>query len=80
MQKKKGCRIEGEMIDVNKKDNTVKIFMEKDLKEKEKDEKEAEEEGFVIEKIKFSDVETINIENMLDTGLKEGVNFSEKQR
>ncbi len=76
---KKGCKIEGEMIDVNKKDNTVKIFMEKDFKEEKEEKREAEEEGFVIEKIKFSDVETINIENMLDTGLKEGVNFSKNK-
>lgn len=74
---KKGHLVEGEMIDVNKKDNTVKIFLEREYKEnKSENRKDVDEDNFIIEKIKFSDVEKIEIENMLDNEIKEGINFS----
>lgn len=74
---KNGCKIEGEMIDVNKKNNIVKIFMEKDYRENNNiSKKDTEDSDFIIEKIKFSDVKDINIENMIAEDIKEGINFS----
>lgn len=76
---KNGYITEGEMIDVNKRDNSVKIFMERDYGKNNIgniNEDEEKNQGFVIEKIKFSDVETMDFEKMLDSGIREGVNFS----
>ena len=76
---KNGYITEGEMIDVNKRDNSVKIFMERDYGKNNIEninEDEEKNQGFVIEKIKFSDVETMDFEKMLDSGIREGVNFS----
>ncbi|WP_300393104.1 general secretion pathway protein GspD [Fusobacterium sp.] len=74
---KNGYKIEGEMVDVNKKNNVVKIFMEKDYKENNNiSKKETEDNDFIIEKVKFSDVKDINIENMIAEDIKEGINFS----
>ena len=76
---KDGYIMEGEMIDVNKRDNSVKIFMERDyIKNKEKNIGNLKEKNddFIIEKIKFSDIETIDIEKMFEDEIREGINFS----
>ena len=76
---KDGYIMEGEMIDVNKRDNSVKIFMERDyIKNKEKNTGNLKEkdDDFIIEKIKFSDIETIDIEKMFEDEIREGINFS----
>ncbi len=76
---KDGYIIEGEMVDVNKRDNSVKIFMERDYtKNKEKNTGNLKEKNddFIIEKIKFSDIETIDIEKMFEDEIREGINFS----
>lgn len=76
---KDGYIMEGEMVDVNKRDNSVKIFMERDyIKNKEKNTGNLKEKNddFIIEKIKFSDIETIDIEKMFEDEIREGVNFS----
>lgn len=76
---KDGYIMEGEMIDVNKRDNSVKIFMERDyIKNKEKNIGNLKEKNddFIIEKIKFSDIETMDIEKMFEDEIREGINFS----
>ena len=76
---KDGYIMEGEMVDVNKRDNSVKIFMERDYtKNKEKNTGNLKEKNddFIIEKIKFSDIETIDIEKMFEDEIREGINFS----
>lgn len=76
---KDGYIMEGEMIDVNKRDNSVKILMERDyIKNKEKNTGNLKEkdDDFIIEKIKFSDIETIDIEKMFEDEIREGINFS----
>lgn len=76
---KDGYIMEGEMVDVNKRDNSVKIFMERDyIKNKEKNTGNLKEKNddFIIEKIKFSDIETIDIEKMFEDEIREGINFS----
>ena len=76
---KDGYIMEGEMVDVNKRDNSVKIFMERDYiknKEKNTDNLKEKDDDFIIEKIKFSDIETMDIEKMFEAEIREGVNFS----
>lgn len=76
---KDGYIMEGEMIDVNKRDNSVKILMERDyIKNKEKNTGNLKEkdDDFIIEKIKFSDIETMDIEKMFEDEIREGINFS----
>lgn len=76
---KDGYIMEGEMVDINKRDNSVKIFMERDyIKNKEKNTGNLKEKNddFIIEKIKFSDIETIDIEKMFEGEIREGINFS----
>ena len=76
---KKDCRIEGEMIEVNKKDNKIQIFMEKNYKKVFEIENAYSNESsseFTIEKIKFSDVESLNFEDVIDERMREGVKFS----
>ena len=76
--------IEGEFINVDKHNNTTVIFLEKDKefsdKNKNFDGEDYKEENsardFIIEKIKFSDVETFSPENIFDETLREGVKFS----
>lgn len=79
MEKKTGTLWKGEMVDVNKRDNSVKIFMERDYiknKEKNTDNLKEKDDDFIIEKIKFSDIETMDIEKMFEAEIREGVNFS----
>lgn len=76
---KDGYIMEGEMVDVNKRDNSVKIFLERDYiknKEKNTDNLKEKDDDFIIEKIKFSDIETMDIEKMFEAEIREGVNFS----
>lgn len=81
---KEGYMIEGEFINVDKHNNTTVIFLEKDKefsdKNKNFDGEDYKEKNsardFIIEKIKFSDVETFSPENIFDETLREGVKFS----
>lgn len=77
---KDGYMVEGEFITVDKHNNTAVIFLEKDISHiKNSDIKKEELEDkkeFVIEKVKFSDVETFNPENIIEENMKEGIKFS----
>lgn len=77
---KKGYDLGAEMIDVNKKDNLIKIFIEENYKNnKIASEKTEDGNNFVMEKVKFSDLEMINIENMIEDSLKEGIKFEKNK-
>lgn len=70
---KEGYEVVGEIIEINKKQNTVKLFLEKIYKIKNLEEKNSEE--FVVKKIKIGDLENIKIENILPEYLMEQVKF-----
>lgn len=77
---KKGYSIEGEVIEINKNSNKINIFMEKNysINKNKLLSKNQEKNEYVIDKIKFSDIETID-ENLLDDGLRQGIKFAKNQ-
>ena len=85
---KNGCMVEGEIINVNKNDCVVTVYLEKEKVkssvEKDSFKKNGEygssENDFVIEKIKFSDVDSLNFEEMVDKNIREGVKFSKNSK
>lgn len=68
---KEGYEVVGEVIDINKKQNTIKLFLEKIYKVKDNQEKNGDE--FIVRKIKIGDLENIKIENILPEYLLEQV-------
>lgn len=68
---KEGYKIIGEIIDISKKQNTIKLFLEKIYKVKVIEENTGKE--FVVKKIKIGDLENIKIENILPEYLLEQV-------
>ena len=82
---KKEYLIEGEIINVDKHNSVVNIYLEKEKREKIFGEKktgteERAENDFVIEKIKFSDVDSLNFEEIIDENLRSGVKFSKNSK
>ena len=75
---KNGYKIEGEMLEINKNSNQIKIFMEKDSKQLKNKLENNTGDDFIIEKVKFSDVEAIN-ENIFEPGLKKGIKFAKSK-
>lgn len=72
--KKAGYITEGELLEVNKKDNLIEVSMQqKDLKDREIYKKK---DNFIIEKVKINNLKEINIGTLLQSK-KNMVNFSE---
>lgn len=77
---KKEYQVEGEMLEVKKGNNYIKIFMTKKNNTPTKNllPKEEKSNNFVIEKVKISDIENID-ENLLDEHLKQGIHFAKNK-
>lgn len=74
---KEGYIVEGEFINVNKHDNIINIFMEDEIQNKKVNGFNSTKinNNFIIEKIKFSDIDTVDFENILPQELREGIKF-----
>lgn len=77
-----GYKIEGEIIEVNDKNNYLEIFLEKEERRKKSNLYTTLEknnyDSFIIEKIKLSDINTIN-EDLLKKSLKKGIIFAKNK-
>ena len=69
---KEGYKIAGEIVDINKKNNIIKISLEREYDIKND---RVRENKFVVEKLKVGDLENIKIEEILSDELKKNIKF-----
>lgn len=68
---KEGYKIVGEVIDISKKQNRIKLFLEKNYEMR--DNFNTDSEKFIVKKIKVGDLENIKIEDILPEKIKNQV-------